>query len=183
MTGDFSVQPKQSNNNAKIVMWIFFGISAALFATSALFKQMGWGYAGVISTAGLISIVTAILMYTKYLSVKFYYDVLVTGVDEPLFVVRQLVGKREMTLARVALADIVDIKRETSEERRAHKRDKMTALYIYAPTLSPAVSYRMLVRSYSERSEIILEGSDEFFAKLTELSREARIMRNDEEEY
>lgn len=183
MTGDFSAQPKQSNNNAKILMWVFFGVSAALFVTAAVMKQTGLGYSGVASTAGLISLVTAILMYTKYLSVKFYYDVLVTGVDEPLFVVRQLVGKREVTLARVSLADIVDIKRETAEQRRAHKRDKMTALYIYAPTLSPSVSYRMTVRSYTERSEIILEGSDEFFAKLVELSGEARALRQNEEEY
>ena len=164
-------------------MWVFFGASALLFAASAVIKQLGLGYSGVVSTAGLATLVTAILMYTKYLSVKFYYDVLVTGVDEPLFVVRQLTGKREMTLARVALADIVDIKRETADERRAHKRDKMTSLFIYAPTLSPEVSYRMTVRSYSERSEIILEGSDEFFGKLMELSREAKTMRNENDEY
>ena len=183
MIGDFSAQPKQSNNNAKIVMWVMFGVSALLFAASAVIKQLNLGYHGVAGTAGLISLVTAILMYTKYLSVKFYYDVIVTGVDEPLFVVRQLTGKREMTLARVALSDIVDIKRETAAERRAHKRDKMTSLYIYAPTLSPQISYRMTVRSYTERSEIILEGSEEFFAKLIELSREARTMRAENEEY
>ena len=160
-------------------MWVFFGISAVLFGVSAAIPV----YKGAVGTAGLISLVTAILMYTKYLSVTFYYDVLVAGLDEPLFVVRQLVGKREVTLARVALADIVDIKRETKEERRAHKRSNTTALYIYAPTLSPEVSYRMLVRSYSERSEIILEGSDEFFEKLKELSREARAMRTEEDEY
>ena len=177
MIGDFSAQPKQSNNNAKIVMWVFFGISAVLFGVSAGIPV----YKGVVGAAGLISLVTAILMYTKYISVVFYYDVIVAGVDEPLFVVRQLTGKREITLARVALADIVDIKRETATERRLHKRDKTTALYIYAPTLSPAVSYRMLVRSYTERSEIILEGSDEFFAKLIELSREAKKLRSEED--
>ena len=179
MIGDFSVQPKQSNNNAKIVMWVFFGVAAVLFGVSAAIPV----YKGVVGTAGLISLVTAILMYTKYLSVVFYYDILADGLEEPLFVVRQLVGKREVTLARVALADIVDVKRETAEERRAHKRDKTTALYIYAPTLSPKVSYRMLVRSYNERSEIILEGSDEFFEKLVELAREAKEMRAEQEEY
>ena len=64
MTGDFSAQPKQSNNNAKILMWVFFGVSAALFVTAAVMKQTGLGYSGVVSTAGLISLVTAILMYT-----------------------------------------------------------------------------------------------------------------------
>lgn len=179
MIGDFSVQPKQSNNNAKIVMWVFFAVSALLFGASAAIPV----YKGVVGTAGLISLVTAILMYTKYISVTFYYDVLTAGLEEPLFVVRQLVGKREVTLARVALADIVDIKRETAKERRAHKRSNTTALYVYAPTLSPAVSYRMLVRSYSERSEIILEGSDEFFEKLIELAREAKALRQEQDEY
>ena len=179
MITDFSAQPKQSNNNAKIVMWVFFGVAAVFFTVSAVINT----YRGVIGAAGLISLVTAILMYTKYLSVKFYYDVLVVGQEEPLFVVRQLVGKREVTLARVALADIRDIKRESAAERRAHQRDKMTSLYIYAPTLSPAVSYRMLVVSHSERSEIILEGSDEFFAHITSLANEARQLRADNEEY
>lgn len=160
-------------------MWAFFAASALLFGISAAIPV----YKGVVGTAGLISLVTAILMYTKYVSVTFYYDVLTAGLEEPLFVVRQLVGKREVTLARVALADIVDIKRETAKERRAHKRTNTTALYVYAPTLSPSVSYRMLVRSYSERSEIILEGSDEFFEKLIELAREAKALRQEQDEY
>ena len=179
MITDFSAQPKPQNNNAKIVMWVFFALSAVAFIVSANIPI----YKGVVGAVALASIVTAILMYTKYVSVKFYYDVIATGVSEPLFVVRQLVGKREVTLARIALADITEINFETKAERKAHKRDYRTNLYVYAPTLAPAVSYRMYVRSYSEKSELVLEGSDEFFKKILEFSAEAREMRAIDDEF
>ena len=179
MITDFSAQPKPQNNNAKILMWVFFGVSAVAFVVSAIIPI----YKGVVGAICLGAIVTAILMYTKYVSVKFYYDIIATGVSEPLFVVRQLVGKREVTLARIALADITDIQHETKAERNAHKRDYTTNLYVYAPTLSPAVSYRMYVHSYTEKSELVLEGSDEFFKKILEFSAEAREMRALDDEY
>ncbi len=179
MITDFSAQPKPQNNNAKIVMWIFFGISAVAFVISTIVGR----YRGVVGAVCVASVVTAILMYTKYVSIKFYYDIIAVGVDEPMLVVRQLVGKREVTLARVALADITDIKRETSAERKAHRRPKTTSLYIYGPTLAPAVSYRVYVSSRYEKSEVILEGSDEFFAKLLEYAAEARTFRTEEDEY
>lgn len=160
-------------------MWICYGISAVAFVVSTLIGQ----YRGVVGAVCVGAVVTGILMYTKYVSVKFYYDIMADGADEPLLVVRQLVGKREVTLARVALADIIDIKRETAAERKAHKRDKTTNLYVYGPTLAPDVSYRVFISSRYEKSEVILEGSDEFFSKLLEYAAEARSLRTEEEEY
>ena len=129
----------------------------------------------------LASLTTAIFIYTKYVSVDFYYDVIVDEVEEPLLVVRQQIGKRTVTLCRVPLADIVSVTKETKEERRAHKRERGVGLYLYSPTLSPDVSYRIFVSNRYERSEVVLEGSDEFFSKIKELSAEARALRMDEE--
>ena len=181
MIRDFSAQPKPQNSKAKTVMLVFFVVAAICLISSAIMQS----YKGVVGMVGIGALTTAILMYTKYISVKFHYDVLADGLEEPLFVVRQTTGKREVTLARVALADIVDVKRETAAERKAHKRDKTTSLYVYAPTLFPEVSYRMYVRTRYEVSEIILEGSDEFFSKIKEFSVEARAARQvlDDEEY
>lgn len=175
---DFSAQPKAQNKNSKIIMWVFFGI-ALLTAIASTFMPM---YRGVVGMVTLGALTTAILMYTKYVSVKFYYDVMVTGLDEPLLVVRQAVGKRNVTLARVALADILSITRESREERRAHKREKGIALYNYGPTLSPSVTYRVQVRNYIERADIVLEGTDEFFEKIKEYASLARAARENDEE-
>ena len=170
---EFSAQPKATNNNAKALMWVFFAIAAVAFGVTAFISV----YQGVIGMVALGSITTAILMYTKYVSVKFYYDVLSLGLEEPLFVVRQTVGKREVTLARVALADITAIERESKAERRAHKRTKGVFLYCYAPTLSPEESYRMYVKTRHETSEIVLEGTEEFFNKIKEYIEEAKQIR------
>ena len=176
---DFSAQPKPQNKNSRIVMYVFFAIALVTAILSILLPV----YRGVVGMVTLGCLTTAILMYTKYVSVKFYYDIMVTGVDEPLLVVRQAVGKRNVTLARVCLADIMSITRESREERRQHKREKGILLYNYGPTLSPSVTYRLEVRSPIERADIILEGTDEFFDKIREIAASARKMREDSEEY
>ncbi len=175
---DFSAQPKAQNKNSKIVMWVFFGIALI----TAIISTFLSAYRGVVGMVTLGCLATAILMYTKYVSVRFYYDVMVTGLEEPLLVVRQAVGKRNVTLARVCLADIISITRETREERRRYKKEKGTLLYNYGPTLSPSVTYRLQVRNHIERADIVLEGTDEFFEKIKEYSSLARAMRESEEE-
>ena len=182
MIKEFSSQPKPQNNKAKIVMWICFAIAAASFIVLMNIDK----YRGVIGLFSICVITTGILMYTKYISVKFFYDVLVDGYEEPVFVVRQLVGKRNVTLARVYLADVTDIKRESAAERKAHKRDRRVRLYVLGPTLSPAESYRMYVKSHLETSELLLEGSEEFFEMIKGYVAEAKEIRakiEEEEQY
>ncbi len=177
MIKDFSAHPKPQNNNSKIIMWVFFALGAIAAVISVIIES----YRGVVGLVALALISSGILMYTKYVSVAFYYDVLGEDMDTPLFVVRQRVGKRDVTLCRVELADIISVKRETAAERKAHVREQGTAYYVYAPTLMPPVSYRMRVVNPRERAELILEGSDEFFERIIELSREARELRRDED--
>ena len=178
MIKDFSVHPKPQNNNSSKLMWLFF----ALGGVAAVISVMLESYRGVVGLLALALISSGILMFTKYVSVAFYYDVIAEGVDTPLFVVRQRVGKRDVTLCRVDLADIVSVKRETAIERKAHAREQGTAYYVYAPTLNPPVSYRMCVTGARERAELVLEGTDEFFKMLTDLAAEARALRQDDEE-
>lgn len=182
MIKEFSTQPKAQNNKARIVMTVCFLIAAVAFVTMVMASR----YRGVIGLVSIGAIITGILMYTKYISVKFFYDVLVDGYDEPLLVVRQLVGKRNVTLARIYLADVTDIKHETAQQRRAHKKDKRVRLYVFGPTLSPSESYRVYTKSHLETSEILLEGSAEFFDLLRGYVAEAKELRakiEEEEEY
>lgn len=178
MIKDFSVHPKPQNNNSKTVMWIFY----ALGAVAAVLSVMLESYRGVAGLVALAFISSGILMFTKYVSVAFYYDIIAEDVDTPMFIVRQRVGKRDITLCRVDLADIISVKRETAKERKAHVREQGTAYYVYAPTLNPPVSFRMRVNNAREHAELILEGSDEFFEMITALAAEARALRQDDED-
>lgn len=179
MIVSFSTSPKPQNNNAKIIMSVFFTLTVAAIIVSAFIEK----YVGVVQTVGACCLICAILIYTKFLSSTFHYDVIGDGVEAPLFVIRQKTGKRETTLCRVELADIITVKRETKAERRAHKRDAGTSLYVYSPTLWPEITYRVLVAGRHERAELVLEGTDELFAEIKRLAAVARSMRaenNDE---
>ena len=109
MIKDFSVTPKPTNKNSKIVMCAFFALALVSLIVAIFIVR----YKGVVGMVTLASLTTAILIYTKYVSVTFHYDIVAEGMDEPLFVVRQTVGKRNVTLCRVAFADIVKIEKES----------------------------------------------------------------------
>ena len=178
MIKDFSVTPKPQNKNAKILMCAFF-VLALISVVITIFIDK---YKGVVGMVTLASLTTAILVYVKYVAVTFHYDIVAEGVDEPLFVVRQTVGKRNATLCRVAFADIVKVEKENRAERRAHKSERSVARYVYTPTLSPLVSYRIKVSSRYEKAEIIIEGSDELCEMLGSIAVEARRARALEDE-
>ncbi len=179
MISSFSAHPKAQNKRSRNLMIVFFVIAGIAVIVSSIMPTYSW-IAGLVA---LGSITTAILLYTKYVSVDFYYDIIAEEGEEALLVVRQQVGKRSVTLCRVPLADIISVKKETREERRNHKRESGVGLYVYSPTMSPNVSFRIFVSNRYERSEVVMEGSDEFFGKIKEFSIEARKNRafDDEE--
>lgn len=173
MIKDFSVTPKPKNKNSVILMCLFFAIALISLLVTVFIDK----YKGVVGMVTLAALTTAILVYTKYVAVTFHYDIVAEGMDEPLFVVRQTVGKRNVTLCRVSLADIYEIKRESAKERRAHKSPQGVARYVYTPTLSPDESYRIFVSARYEKAEIIVEISEEFKEMLTSIAVEARSLR------
>ncbi len=178
MIPELSTKAKAQNNNAKIVFLITFLLSVIAFVTYWIMEE----YRGFVGLVAFLLLVSAILFYTKYISVEFYYDITRDSEDTPVFVVRQLVGKRETTLCRINLSDIVKIEKETKAERKAHKTEYGVIKYVYAPTLFPAVSYRMTVSNRYEKAEIIIEGTDEYIKALGEYAAEARKNRIDSEE-
>ena len=180
MIKDFSVTPRPKNKNAIIMMSAFFVLTAISLIISIFITR----YKGVVGMITLLSLTTAILIFTKYVSVTFHYDILAEGMEEPLFVVRQTVGKRDVTLCRIALADINRIEKESAQVRRAHKTAAGVARYNYTPTLFPSESHRLFVSSRYEKAEIVLEISDEFEKMLTALiceARQARAENSDDE--
>ncbi len=177
MIKEFSVRPKPKNNNARIAFLITVLLSAAGFVTYFFMDR----YKGVVGMAALLLLVTALLFYTKYISPVFSYDITFDSANTPVFVVRQIVGKRITTLCRLDLADITEICKEGKKERKAHKAEKGVKRYIYAPTLFPPEVFRLSVKSMYERAEVIIECSDEFAALISEYSTEARLTDRDTE--
>ena len=172
MISEFSVCPKPQNNKAKIIFLLTLLCAVVVFFVSTYMKR----YSGVVGLCALLLFVTAILFYTKYISVSFRYDIMISD-DIPLFVVRQIVGKRESTLCRIELADIYSVERETASERRAHKTPSGYLKYVYTPTFSPSEIYRLTVKGRYEKCEIIIEGAEKLASLLNSYAIEARELR------
>lgn len=173
MIKEFSIKAKPSSATAKIL----FGVLLAAAAVCVVISMAIEGYKGLVSTAALVFITSAVFVYTKYIGVEYYYDILAEGQDEPLLVVRQISGKRASTLACVALADISDIKVEADSERSAHKTPAGYRKYSYLPSISPKRSVRITLKSRHECAEILLEISDEIAELLKLYSGEAKELR------
>lgn len=176
MIKEFSVRPKPQNNIAKIVFFVTLMISGAGVATYLVIDK----YRGVVGFLAMLVLVSAILIYTKYIAPAFYYDIMLGEGDVALFVVRQVVGKRQTTLCRIAISDIVSVTRETSVERRRHKTQKGVRRYNYAPTMFAPEVYRITTRGKYENAEILIECSEEFANLLIEYSKEAKERETEE---
>lgn len=170
MITELHLRVKPQNNKAKGLFYTFFVLSFVLFALSYAASAYRW----ISQMAAVGCLVTAILLYTKFISAIYYYEIMLDSSDVPVFVVRQQTGRRSVTLCRIALADIVAIERQSRDEYRRHKTDAHKVRYMYLPTLFPAVVYRLTVVSRYENAEILLEGSDEFAQHLKAASDVAR---------
>ena len=177
MISELSTKAKSSNNYAKITFFVTFIAAAAIFATSFVLPR----FSGLVGNVGLILIVVAILVYCKYVSPEYYYDITHDSNGSAVFVVRMISGKRQSTFCRIGLAEIVKIERKDAEARRAHKTPAGTRKYSYCPTMMPSFTYRLYTRSRYEKAEIIIEVSDEFAEMLKRYADEARVLESYEE--
>ena len=173
MIRDFSIHAKPASHKAKVVFTALMLTAAAVVVVSMLLES----YRGVVGMIGMFIVVAATWIYTRHIAADYYYDLITYSDDEPTLVVRQIIGKRQSTLSRVCLADIVSAEMEDASTRRAHKTAQGTRKYFYTPTMFPERTCRLTVESRYERSEIILEISDEICALIREFSDEARELR------
>jgi hypothetical protein len=131
-------------------------------------------YRGIVSLVGVGLFTAAIVIYTRYVSAVYYYDITFDYEGQPIFVVRQLSGKRESTLCRIALYEIVKIEEETPKQSREHKTPYGVRKYSYLPTILPKVTYSITSVSRYEKAEIMIEASGEFINLLHSYAVEAR---------
>ncbi len=177
MINEFSVSPRPSNNKARHLFFIFLilaATAAAIYIPITRFK-------GIVGVVCLLFIVAAIYVYNRYMAMKYYYDVMIDSAGTPLFIVRNVIGKRESTLCRVELSAIVGVKRLTGEERKKHTTPAGYVRYFYHPTLAPDSVCVVTVSSRYERAEITIEANDELVNLLSAYATEARSLFPDEE--
>lgn len=176
---EFSVRPKPRNNNAKIAFLVAILVSLASFVVYYFMEK----YKGFVGLFGILTLATAILFYTKYISPVFSYDIVLDESGLPLFVVRKIVGKRVSTLCRIDMCDISSITHQTRAEMKSHVTPKGFLKYFYNPTLCPPDVYRITVSGRYEKAEIVIEASDEFAKMLLDYSEEAKNLAADSEDF
>ena len=171
MISEFTLRP-QAQNKKSVYMFTAFMLGAA--ASVVLYINMKV-YRGMIGLVAMMFIIAAIFMYTRYMAAQYFYDVTVLD-GEPLFVIRHKLGRRETTMCRIAVADIVSIEKQDKQKRRDHKTPVEYKRYFYSPTLDPEITYLIIARSRYEKAEITVEANDEFAATLL---RDAEIARTE----
>ena len=170
MIREFSVKPKPTNNKARAIFIICTVCSFALITLSTFVPL----YKGLVSLLGVVLLSFALMLYSKYIAPSYFYDITFDSEGAPLFVVRQLTGKRYTTLCRIALYEIVKIEKQSREQRRKHKTPFDTKKYSYLPTLDPEVVFRITTSTRYEKAEILIESSESFADLLASYSLEAR---------
>jgi hypothetical protein len=157
----------------KKALGLFIALLCATLVTMVVYSRAE-RYQGVVGLVSVAAICAAVLVYTKYVSPVYYYDITDDSEGVWVFVVRQVTGKRVSTLCRVSLHEIVSVTREDKTARAEHKTPFGTRKYVYTPTLLPDVSYRLSVSSAYEKSEIVIEAPEEYMSLLSAYIEEAK---------
>lgn len=172
MNDGLVVTPKPSNNNAYHIFFALLLSTVGAIAASYFVHR----YRGVVQFAGVLLLVTALLIYVRFIAARYSYEIATDTEGTPLFVVRQQTGKRITTLCRIALAEIVSVTPESRAERRAHKTPKDVRRYFYTPSIAPAKSVRIYAVNRYEKAEIVIEANDDYLALLRSDIEEAKAI-------
>lgn len=179
MITEQSLKLNPTNCKAKVTFWTLLGLSGVSVVFYLVMTYLSLPKRGLVGLLAIGLITAATLIYTKYLGPVYYYDITHDSDSTPVFVVRQIIGKRQSTLCRIALSDVTEIKTESRKERSAHKTPYTHKKYVYIPTLIPERTVRLTVSSYSEKAEILIEAPDGYVSMLEDYVTEARAIREE----
>lgn len=168
MFREFSVKPKPTNNKARALFIICMMVAFSFVMLSTIIPL----YNGIVGLIGVVFLVLAMTLYTKYIAPIYFYDLMSDSDGTPLLVIRQQTGKRYSTLCRMELGNVVKVEKESRKQRCEHKTPDGVVKYSYLPTLDPDYSYRITVYGNYERSEILIECSEEFADLLLSYTKE-----------
>ena len=176
MINEISVHVKPKNKNGMIAFLSSLTIGIFLFIYSSTLES----YRGVLGLVALAFMVYALYAFTKYVCREYCYDIIAE--DEPMLVVRQVVGKRSTAMCRILLSDITEVNFENKEQRANHRTDRDCMKYMYTVTMGVSDTVRLNVKSRYEKCEIVLEGTAELANALSNLASEARAQKAADDE-
>ena len=182
MIKEFTIHAEPTNKISTTAFTVTFLSSFAILTLSTFLEH----YRGIVQLFGMGLLVASLLIFTKYISPKYFYEIVFDSEGTPLFVVNQYIGKRMTTLCRVAFYEIVKVEYESAKARKAHKTAVGVKKYSYVPTLMPEFTCRLYTASRHERAEILIEVSADVANVLQGYAKEARelmMVRENEEEY
>ena len=182
MIREFSTHAKPTNNKAKVAFFVFIILAAIDMVAYALMRRLGVNKSGLVGVFVIVFITVAIYYYTRYVGAAYFYEVTFDSFGTPVFVVRQLTGKRSSTLCRINVADIRRAIHETPKEYKAHKTPFDYKKYNYVPTVYPNETYRLIIAGRHEKAEIIIECTAEFASMLLSYAEEARSISSEEDD-
>ncbi len=182
MIREFSSRVKPTNRKASF----FAFLALTLFAVSVAVYLSLDKYRGIVGLFALAFIAVTVLLYTKYVIAEYFYEITFDSFGSAVFVVRQRVGKKDTTLCRLDLHNIVRIEKQSREERAKHNTPYGYVKYVYVPTFLPTDTHLIVAASRYEKAEITIECPDEFAAVLSSYAEEAKEIHKtseDAEEY
>lgn len=167
----FSYRRLADKQRAFPLFFALVGISVVLVAVSMVTPK----FAGVVSLAAVATMTASVLIYIRYVVSDYTYSVREGENHQSYLIVTKLVGKRQSMIGCVPLYAIKSIEKFTKEELKKQKIEKGTHKYNFAPTFSPDVVYVIKAETSTIKYNVIIEGTDELCARLTEYSRYALL--------
>ena len=161
MVNEMVYTAKPQNKTSKSVFLGLLGTSMLLVLAAMIIPK----YTGIVWMFALGFITATIYVYNRFVGSVYRYEINNEG-GRPSFAVAMQMGNTARTMARVDLSSIIEVKRMSRAEYRAHKCDKGSLKYPYFPTMFAPEVYLVAIRSEFENADIFIEASEEFISAL-----------------
>ena len=160
----YSFTPKKTNNTASALIGVLLVAAAVAFLFPALSRDMQ--YAGILQSLGLVFIIAALAVMSRYSFKYFTYEVRENNGQSPDLDVVETQGKRRYTVCRVSLSNIESVERMTEKNKDALKaKCNGRKKFSYLADIAPKDALFVFVTECGEPLALIL-AYDETLEKL-----------------
>ena len=170
MVNEIVYTAKPQNKTSKSVFLGLLGTSMILVLLAMILPK----YTGIVWMVALGFITATIYVYNRFVGSEYRYEINNDG-GRPSFAVTMQMGNTARTMARVDLSSIIEVRRMSRAEYRAHKCEKGGLKYPYFPTMFAPEVYLVAIRSELENADIFIEADAEFISAL-----ESYVVRTEE---
>lgn len=160
-------------------LFFTFIFASAIFVVLSMTVKK---YAGVISLVAVGLLTATCMIYLRYIVSDYIYSV-TEGTDGQAFLIfSKVTGKKQSMMGNIPLYSITSIQKFTNEALKTYKSDKKYRKYNFAPSFNPEAVYIIKANNGGQHFEIVIEGTDEFSARLIEYSNIAKEEKRQNEE-